>query len=750
MTTFTLVWLSSAVICTANTSGMSPSSETSMLETIGPVSFRNDVVPVLTKLGCNTGTCHAKAGGGQNGFQLSLFGFEPDEDYDHLVWEARGRRVSPAAPDQSLLLLKASGHLAHGGGVRMTVDSEHYQVLRAWISQGAPRDPPDAPELVSIEAHPASGVLERNSETQLTAIARYSDQTQRDVTSLAIYETNDPALIECSPAGLVHAEDIPGKASVMVRFQGKMAVYSAAIPRAQATSEFPPSDHFIDRLVFRNLETLGIPASPICDDDTFLRRVTLDIAGRLPTLSQRQAFHANSSDDRRAEFIDELLESPGYADTFANKWTSLLKNRRDEVSDIKSNFAFHAWIRDSLLANRPYDEIVRELLAATGTVDANPAVAWYKRVKEPNQQIEDVAQLFLGVRVQCAQCHHHPFERWSQDDYYALSAFFTQIGRKPSDVYGEDLIFHDRGIAQAKNIKSGQLIRPLALGDSVGQIPPDEDPRLRLADWMADADNPFFAKALVNRYWKHFVGRGLVEPEDDIRDTNPPTNPELLEALEQHFVDSGFDLKSLVRAITTSKTYQLSSLPTSDNLADRQNYSWHYPQRLQAEVMLDAINDVTATRTDFANLPLGTRAIALPDNSYNKSSEFLRTFGRPEATSVCECERVQSASLAQSLHFLNANEIRSKIGDPNGRAASFVKAHNAEPPTPAEDQVRELYRIAFSREVKNEELATAVTYLTNAKIDADGKPISDGNTYRENMEDLIWAIINSKEFLFNH
>jgi Protein of unknown function (DUF1553)/Protein of unknown function (DUF1549) len=715
-----------------------------------PISFTNEVVPILTKLGCNAGTCHAKAGGGQNGFQLSLFGFEPDEDYDRLVREARGRRISLSAPDQSLLLLKAAGEIPHGGGSRTSALSDHYRVLRTWIAQGMPRDPPEARKLTSIEVRPPTGILERGGQVQLAAVARYSDESEQDVTSLTIFESNDHALVSCNSQGLVQASNLPGKVSVMARFQGKMAVYSASIPQSTDAMEYPASDHFIDLLVFANLKSMGIPTSPVCDDATFLRRVTLDIAGRLPTLDEAESFLANQDSNRRQQVIDRLLDSPGYADMFANKWTSLLKNRRDEASDIKANFAFHAWIRDSLLANRRYDEMVRELLAATGTVSSNPAVAWYKRVKEPNLQIEDVAQLFLGVRVQCAQCHHHPMERWSQDDYYALTAFFSRVGRKPTDVYGEDLIFHDRGVAQSKNIKSGEMIAPKALGDDIGAIEPDEDPRLRLADWMGNLKNPFFAKALVNRYWKHFLGRGLVEPEDDLRDTNPPTNPELLSALERHFVESGYDLKSLVRAITTSKTYQLSSTPTEANLSDRQNFSWHYPQRLQAEVMLDAINDVTDTPADFANLPIGTRAIALPDNSYNKSSEFLRTFGRPEASSVCECERVQSASLAQSLHFLNANEIRAKISHANGRVAKFAQSHAANPPTSPQDQVRQLYRISLTRDVTDKELAAAVAYLESPKLDAEKKPITDANTYRENMEDLFWAIINTKEFLFNH
>jgi hypothetical protein len=347
--------------------------------------------------------------------------------------------------------------------------------------------------------------------------------------------------------------------------------------------------------------------------------------------------------------------------------------------------------------------------------------------------------------MQCAQCHHHPFERWSQDDYYSLAAFFSQVGRKPSGTRGEDLIFHKRGIAVANNMKTGLPLKPAALGDLVGDIAPDEDPRLRLADWMGSKNNPFFAKALVNRYWKHFFQRGLIEPEDDIRETNPPTNPALLAALEQHFISSGFDLKELVRVITRSSAYQLSQVTNEHNGADRQNYSRYYPRRLPAEVLLDAIDAIAGTQTDFENLPPGTRAVALPDNSYNRSSPFLRVFGRPEGESVCECERVQSSSLAQSLHLINAPDIKAKLTSGTGRAERLAKD-----PKPAEAKVAELYLAAFAREPRPDELQTAVNYLTAPALTADGAPVDPAKAARENLQDLIWAFINTKEFLFNH
>lgn len=713
----------------------------------GPLHFVNDVMPILTKAGCNAGVCHAKAGGGQNGFQLSVLGFEPAEDYDSLVRQGRGRRVSPSAPEQSLILAKATARLPHVGGKRLQEDSAAYRTLVRWIAEGTPWGDPEAAALESIEVAPRSVTLTPGSRQPLVVTAHYADATQRDVTELALFEANDTAMAEVDPSGMVTVADIPGNVAVMVRYQGQVAVFNAAVPLGIEVADTPPLRNFIDEAVMANLQRLGIPPSPLADDTTFLRRVHLDIAGRLPSTEEAEAFLASDAPDKRDQLIETLLTSPEHADFFAGKWAALLKNRRDDASDITANFAFHAWVRDSLLSNKPYDQWVRELLAATGTIIANPPVAWYKRVKQPVDQLEDVAQLFLGVRMQCAQCHHHPFERWSQDDYYGLAAFFSRIGRKPTATRGEDMIFHQRGVAEARNIKSGELVGPAALGDTMTDIAPAEDPRLRLADWMSDPQNPYFAKALVNRYWKHFMRRGLIEPEDDIRDTNPPSNPELLAALERHFIDSGFDLRSLVREITRSSTYQLSAEPNEHNANDLQNHSRYYPRRLQAEVLLDAIDDVTDARTDFANLPPGTRAIALPDNSYNRASPLLRVFGRPENTSVCECERSDTSSLAQILHLMNDSEVKSKLARPGGRADRLARSDQ-----PAESLLRKLYLAALARQPRPGELATALQYLEEVELDEAGQPLAVDplQQRQERFQDLIWALINTKEFLFNH
>ena len=742
---FRLVRLKQAILTGITFPALTFGVACSAAEPVRPLSFVNDVGPVLTKATCNSGACHAKAGMGQRGFRLSLLGFEPQEDYEHIVKEGKGRRVFPVAPEQSLLLLKAANIVPHGGGKRLDPNSEGYQTLVQWISQGMPYGKETDPKLVSIEVQPKHGSMKIKSRQQLTVQAHYTGGGTRDVTRAALYESNDKSMAETSEEGLVEILDIPGNVAVMVRYQGMVSVFSASIPLGAPVGNLPAAKNFIDERIFANLKEIGVPPSPVCDDPTFLRRISLDIAGRLPTVEETKAFLASRAPDKRDRAIESLLNSPDYADYFANKWTALLKNKRDEAADITANFAFHAWMRDSLLANKPYDEIVRQILAATGAITSNPAVAWYKRVKEPNQQLEDVAQLFLGVRMQCAQCHHHPFESWSQQDYYSLSAFFSQVGRKPTTIAGEDLIFHKRGIAQTENKKTRLPVKPAALGSPTLEIPPDEDPRLRLADWMADKSNPFFAKSLVNRYWKHFFKRGLIEPEDDIRDTNPPTNPELLDALAKHFIESGFDLKAVVRVIAQSHTYQLSATPNEYNAVDRQNFSHYYPKRMQAEVLLDAIDQVTGAKSDFADLPAGTRAISLPDNSYTRSSAFLKVFGRPEGASVCECERVQSSSLAQSLHLMNAADVKAKLTASNGRAEQLAKAE-----IPELKRIRELYLAAFSREPTAHEVRISEGYIAKPRTDAQDKLLDSQRSQRQAYEDLLWAIINTKEFLYNH
>ncbi|MDB5356254.1 MAG: hypothetical protein JWN24_2707 [Phycisphaerales bacterium] len=709
-----------------------------------PVNFPNRVVPVFTKLGCNSGGCHGKLSG-QNGFKLSLLGFEPAEDYEHLVKEARGRRLFPAAPDRSLLLLKATGTLPHGGGKRLEPASDDYRLLARWIAQGMPCGKADAPTVAKIEVFPSQRVMSRGGHQQLAVTARYTDGSAEDVTREALYQANETEMAKVDPDGHVEIQQQPGDVAVMVRYQGKVAVCRATVPLGAPTDKLPSANNFIDELVFKKLKEVGMPASEICSDVTFVRRVTFDIAGRMPTPEEAVQFVADNDPAKRDKLIDTLLAGTDYADYFANKWAALLRNKRTQPTYARGTFEFHDWVRDGLLANKPYDQFVREVITATGDVDDNPAVGWYRQVKEPNQQLEDVAQLFMGMRLQCAQCHHHPFEKWSQQDYYQFSAFFSRVGRKGNAQAGDDIIFHRRGVPSATNTKTRQSVKPAGLGEPPMDVSAEQDPRVLLADWMTRKENPFFARSLVNRYWKHFFGRGIVDPEDDMRETNPPTNPELLDALAKHFTDSNYDLKELVRTICRSHTYQLDSAPNEYNAIDKQNFSRYYPRRVPAEVLLDSVDVVAGIPSRFDGMPAGTRAIQLPDNSFNSSSYFLQVFGRPDSSSACECERSQEPSLAQSLHLLNAKDIHEKLAAPGGRAAKLA----ADNTRSDEDKVRELYRLAFSRDPDVSEIAAAVGYIERSTVKGDAKE-NAAKKKQAAYEDVIWALINTKEFSFNH
>ncbi len=712
--------------------------------TTQPINFGNQIVPIFTKAGCNSGGCHGKASG-QNGFKLSLLGFEPGEDYEHIVQEARGRRVFPAAPENSLLLLKGINAAPHGGGKRLDPKSDDYALVARWIAQGLPLGEPTDPKVERIEVLPAQRVMALGGDQQLVVLARYTDGSVQDVTRSALYEPNEKSMAEADETGRVKLFDQPGDVAIMVRYQGKVATFRATVPLGALVENLPAPRNYVDEQVFAKLKAMGMPPSDPADDATFIRRVSIDIAGRLPTLDETTRFLADHASDKRDKLIEALLASPEYADTFANKWAALLRNKRTKPSDAPANFAFHGWLRDSIRANRPYNEIVRDVLAATGDVTENPAVGWYRQVKEPQQQLEDAAQLFLGMRMQCAQCHHHPFEKWSQNDYYAFSAFFTQVGRKTIGAKDNEAIFHKRGVATAVNKKTKSPVKPAALITGPLDIAPDDDPRAALADWMSNRANPFFARTLVNRYWKHFFNRGIVEPEDDMRETNPPSNPELLDALAKHFIASGYDLKALVRDITRSATYQLSAVPNNYNKADRQNFSRYYAKRLTAEVLFDSLNEVTRTPSTFPGVPSGTRAMALPDNSFNAGSYFLTVFGRPESSSACECERTQEASLAQALHLLNAKDIQEKLTSDSGAAAKL-----AADPRSADDKLRELYLTAYARPPEAGELSLAKAHIDKMRKDAEGKPLDAAKARRQGYEDILWAVLNTKEFLFNH
>ena len=520
----------------------------------------------------------------------------------------------------------------------------------------------------------------------------------------------------------------------MVRYQSHVTVFRATMPLETPSTPMPSADTFvrtfIDRLVLDRLVSLRLPPSGVCDDPTFLRRVTVDIAGRVPTLEEARSFLADTDPAKRDRLIDRLLESPDYADSFANKWSAILRNKRtNDAQHRHGSYAFHEWIRASLADNVPYSRFVSDILTATGEVGENPAVIWYRQVADANQQVEDASQLFLGLRLQCARCHHHPFEKWGTDDYFQLAAFFSRVGRKRGLQPGEDRIYHLRGEPQAAGPKG--VHKPAVLGGQSGPIPSDVDPRGRLADWMTSPDNPYFARSLVNRYWKHFLGRGLVEPEDDMRLTNPPTNPALLDALAKHFVDHGYDLKDLIRTICRSTTYQLTAEPNESNADDRQSYSRFYPRRLTAEVSLDAIDQLTEKPTQFAGVLPGTRAVQLPDPNFN--NYFLTVFGRPSGDTSCECERGTEANLAQMLHLINSPDILGKLG--SGRAARLA----ADTGRTTVAKLDEIYTVAFARPPSASEIADVESYLASHEASLPAA-----------WEDVIWSILNTKEFLFTH
>ena len=714
-----------------------------------PVSFVNEVVPVLTKQGCNGGSCHGKATG-QNGFKLSLFGFEPDEDFEHLVYEQRGRRLTPSAPEESLLLTKGTATVPHGGGRRLEPGTAPYEVLRSWIAQGMPNDQADParPILLGIKVLPEARLLKANESQKLKVEARFSDGSTRDITHYASLEPNikGMAVIE-EHTGTVTMGTRPGSVAVMARYQDKVSVFRATLPVGASVDSLPPERNFIDKAIFARLKEIGMPPSALCNDTTFLRRVTLDLAGRLPSVEEARAFHGDRSPDKRARKIDALLESGECADTFANYWSALLRNRRGDIpnthdaSHIQGNFAFHGWIRESLYHNKPYDKFVRELLTATGQSADSPPVTWFRQVNTQIQQTEDTAQLFLGVRIQCAQCHHHPYEQWSQKDYYALGAYFSQIDRTPSlNQMGEFLIALKRTAPSATHKKTGEKVLPAAIGTPAPPLSPDDDARAALAEWLVQKSNPFFARALVNRYWKILFNRGLVDPEDDMRDTNPPSHPELLEALAADFSRSGFDLKALLRTLTNSSTYQLDSSPNQYNEEDGQYFSRYYSRRLSAEQLLDAVNTVTGTTDNWANQPAATRAVQLPDSSYNTGG-ILREFGRPDSSTACTCERQSMASLGQSLLMATSDQIQSKLGSNPGTARKFTKDTTRDEAS----KLEELYLMAFARPPADAEKEVALKHLRAANTAKD--PVL---ALQNAWEDILWATLSSGEFLLNH
>jgi hypothetical protein len=739
------------------------------------INFTNDIVPIFSKLGCNAGACHGKSSG-QNGFKLSLLGFEPQVDYDALSRESRGRRVFPGAVDRSLLLMKASGAVPHGGGVRLPADSRDYQIIARWIRGGMPFGEATDAVVVGITVAPQHRLVGRTSSQQITVTAHYSDGTSRDVTADAEYHSNDPELLEVYGSGLVKTNHLPGDGAVMARYLGHVAVFRATIPlthqpdaQARSSNESPSLArrvsvrNFIDEHIFDKLDQLGIPPAELCTDGEFLRRASIDICGTLPTAEEVRQFLADSDPNKREKLIDRLLQRPEYASYFALKWGDILRNRQRGLVGVGGGsgrtYGFHKWIRDSLESNKPYDAFVREILTARGTMygdNGHPAVGWYNVLKTPQAMVDDTAQIFLGTRIQCAQCHHHPYEKWSQDDYWGLAAFFARV-KLETRKDGVPREFQNAlavSIADEGSVTNPQgkaYASPRPLDGQQREFAKGEDPRHALAEWVTARDNPFLARALVNRYWAHFFGQGIVNEPDDMRVTNPPSHPELLDSLAADFVQSGFDLKHLIRRITTSTTYQLSSTPNELNEKAGRSFARFQPRRLPAEVLLDAVDQVTGSPTPYSGTNPVTRAIELPDETVplrgGYTGNFLEVFGKPKRDSGCECERITAASLTQSLYLIGSEEIHRKLKDRTSQAAKLAADQR-----PIAEKIDELFLSVFARHLSPAELQSAESFIADelALAEQTTSPVQRQLLYQAAYEDLIWALINTKEFMFNH
>lgn len=713
-----------------------------------PVSFNNEVEPILTRYGCNQGSCHG-AQYGKGGFKLSLAAFDPDLDYANTVRQMKGRRISLAEPDRSLLLLKPALLVPHGGGRRLERGTADYNVLLQWLRDGTPGPDPKEAQVSKIDVFPTERILPITGEKQhLVVRATYTDGTTRDVTEQTRLNTLNDAIASCTPEGLVTSVG-KGQTAIMVRYGGQATVATMIVPFAPVKPQAPISltgltgTARIDALVTRKQRALGLMPSPLCDDRTFIRRVSFDLTGTPPTPERIAAFVSDGSSDKRAKLVDELLASPEYADYWTLKWGDLLRSNRQNLGD-KGMWSFTNWIHTQLSENRPIDQFVHELILAQGSTFTNGPSNYYRVASNPQDLAETTSQLFLGVRLQCTRCHHHPFEKWSQTDYYQFAAFFARVGLKGSQdfgIFGNENVVKIQDGGEVGHPKTGARMYPTPLGVTLAKLPDgtlpnpdaDGDRRRALADWLTSKDNRLFARNIANRYWGYLFTRGIVNPIDDQRVTNPPTNPELLDALADELVDAKFDLKHLLRVLCLTQTYQRSSEGTKQNFKDDTFFTHYLPKRLPAESMLDALDFACGTREKFNQLPLGTRAIQLPDPQVN--SDFLDTFGRPQRMIACECERTAEPNLSQTLKLMNGDKLNGKVVDGNGRIAKMINAR-------ADDNsiLNALYLSALGRPPRQDErkLVMATLFFTPQK---DRKSV---------YEDVLVTLLNSKEFLFNH
>lgn len=704
----------------------------------GP-SFVRDVLPVMAKAGCMAGSCHAKPEG-QNGFKLSVFSYDPAGDHREITKESRGRRVFPAAPEESLLLLKPTATIEHGGGERFSVGSEPYQLIARWIRGGMIYQHTNEPVLVSIDVEPSERAYKKNTSTPLRVTAKYNDGSTRDVTNLADFAANDKEIATVTDDGVIRAGTLSGETVVVARYMGHVAPSRVTIPadRRLPHEKYAAllANNFIDSLAYRRFEALGIFPSDLSNDSEFIRRSTLDAIGRLPTIEETRAFLADRGPMKRERWIERLLDGPNYADYWANKWADLIRPNPDRVG-VKSIFVLDQWLRECFRQNKPYDQFAREILAAEGTNHRDGPAVIYRDRREPPDRTTLFSQLFLGTRMECAKCHHHPNERWSQDDFYQLAAFFGPVKQKgaglsPPISAGTEQFFFASDGGEVKHPVSGEKMTPRPPDAPAFNVAEKKDPRVELADWLVNPDNPFFARAAVNRVWSVFFGRGFVEPVDDFRVSNPIVNEPLLNALAEDFEKNGYDLKKLMRAIMQSRLYQLSSTPTEHNLTDTKNFSRSYRRRLPAEVLLDAVNDVTGTFDEFNGCPPDTRAIQTW--SYKVRSQFLEAFSRPNPSSDPPCEREMKTSVVQSLHMMNSKALQEKLARTDGRVKKLVDSKLS-----PEEIVGELYLAALSRGPTPHELTIARAAFA-----------AKGATRQAAAEDVLWALLNSPEFVFNH
>lgn len=695
-----------------------------------PVSFRNEVIPALTKAGCNQGICHGTPTG-KGGFRLSLQGYAPDLDYQCIVREGNSRRINPSDPGRSLILLKPMVEVPHAGGKRLSPDMPEFKILTRWIAEGAHDDPPNAPELKSVEILPGARTLKvPGAKQQVAVVAHYSDGTARDVTSVAKLSTSDEDSASISREGMVEGLR-RGTVAVLVRFREELQTLPLTLIKDVPGFAWnnPPAQNYIDNLVYQRLKLFQIPASGLSSDTEFLRRSYLDTVGMLPKPEEVRAFLADPRPEKRARLIDQLTQRPEFADFWAVKWADVLRIQ-DETLHEGGARAFFKWVRESIAGNKPVNQFVHELLTASGGTLDHPPAGFYRTTSEPDETSQAVAQLFLGVRMGCAKCHNHPFDRWTQDEYYELAAFFAQVRTKGGKGEDEDTIYLDAD-GEVSHPRTGKTMLPKLLGAEFPRLKPGEDRRQALANWVVAKDNPFFAREMVNRTWANLLGRGLVEPIDDFRASNPSVNQPLLDALAKDFVEHGYDFRYLVRTIMKSRTYQLTASSVPLNHDDQLYFSHANSRMLTAEQLADAIAQVTGVPEVYEGYPPGTRAMQIAGTKGR--SPFMKVFGRPERNLNCECEREKEPTLFQALAMISGRAIQNKLHSDEGRIAELAKSS-----TPLPRVVEELYLSTLTRFPTNRETREWNAYL--------GKQPDR----RQALEDLGWVLLNSKEFLFRH